>query len=124
MRALIADLRTLGLRFAQAGPAPSKGPLAGRTLVLTGALPTLSRERATELIQAAGGTVTSSVSKNTDYLIAGQSPGSKLEKAARLGVQTIDEQGLQALLDGAEAWRTETVGAESPSTETAQAEAQ
>ena len=124
MRALVADLRSLGLRFAEAGPPPSEGPLAGRTLVLTGALPTLSREQATELIQAAGGKVTSSVSKNTDYLIAGREPGSKLEKAERLGVQTIDEQGLRALLDGAEAGRTETVGAESPSTETAQAEAQ
>ena len=108
MRALIVDLRALGLRFAEAGPRPSQGPLAGRTLVLTGALPTLSREQATELIQAAGGKVTSSVSKNTDYLIAGESPGSKLEKAQRLGVQTIDEQGLQALLDSTEAADTQT----------------
>jgi DNA ligase (NAD+) len=101
MRALVADLRALGLRFAEAGPPPSQGPLAGRTLVLTGALPTLSREQATELIQAAGGKVTSSVSKNTDYLIAGESPGSKFEKAERLGVQTIDELGLRALLEDA-----------------------
>jgi len=98
MRALIADLRALGLQFAQAGPPPSQGPLAGRTLVLTGTLPDWSREQATERILAAGGRVTGSVSKKTDYVVAGDSPGSKLEKAERLGVAVLDEAGLRALL--------------------------
>jgi len=98
MRALIEDLRALGLRFAEAGPAPSGGPLAGRTLVLTGTLPDLSREQASERIRAAGGRVASSVSRNTDYLVAGASPGSKLEKAERLGVAVLDEAGLLELI--------------------------
>ncbi len=98
MRALIADLRELGLRFHEEGPPPSQGPLAGKTLVLTGSLPVLSREQATQLILAAGGRVTGSVSKNTDFLLAGESPGSKLEKAQRLGVTVLDEAGLLELL--------------------------
>jgi DNA ligase (NAD+) len=95
MRALIEDLRGVGLCFAETGPAPSDGPLAGKTLVLTGSLPTWSREEATERIMAAGGRVTGSVSKNTDYLVAGESPGSKLEKAERLDVAILDEAGLR-----------------------------
>ncbi|HLL91524.1 MAG TPA: NAD-dependent DNA ligase LigA, partial [Solirubrobacteraceae bacterium] len=98
MRALIKDLRDLGLRFHEEGPPPSEGPLAGKTLVLTGSLPELSREQATERILAAGGRVTGTVSKKTDYLLAGESPGSKLEKAQRLGVAVIDEAQLLALL--------------------------
>ncbi len=98
MLALIADLRAIGLRFAEAGPAPTSGPLAGNTLVLTGTLPTLSREQATERIQAAGGRVTSAVSKKTHYLVAGEGPGSKLEKAERLHVRVLDERGLLDLL--------------------------
>ena len=100
MLELIADLREIGLRFEEAGPPPSEGPLAGKTLVLTGTLPEWSREQATERIGAAGGRVTSSVSKKTDYLVAGESPGSKLEKAERLGVAVLDEAGLRALLGG------------------------
>ena len=96
--ALIEDLRKIGLRFAQAGPAPTSGPLAGKTVVLTGTLPTLSREEATERIQAAGGRVTSAVSKKTDYVVAGEAPGSKLEKAERLHVRVLDEGGLLDLL--------------------------
>ena len=80
------------------GPPPSEGPLAGRTLVLTGTLPEWSREQATERIMAAGGRVTGSVSKKTDYVVAGDSPGSKLERAERLGVPVLDEAGLRALL--------------------------
>ncbi len=99
MRALIDDLRAAGLRFAEEGPAPSDGPLAGRTLVLTGTLPNLSREQATERITAAGGRVTGSVSKSTDFLVAGDSPGSKLQKAERLGVPVLDEDGLREVLD-------------------------
>jgi DNA ligase (NAD+) len=98
MRGLIADLRALGLCFHEEGPPPSLGPLAGRTLVLTGSLPELSREDATQRILAAGGRVTSSVSKKTDYVVAGASPGSKLEKAERLGVSVLDEAGLLDLL--------------------------
>jgi DNA ligase (NAD+) len=98
MRALISNLRELGLRFAEEGPAPSGGALAGKTLVLTGTLPDLSREQAGERIRAAGGRVTGSVSKKTDYVVAGASPGSKLEKAERLGVAVIDEAGLLALI--------------------------
>ncbi len=100
MRALIADLRALGLRFAEQGPPPSEGPLAGKTVVLTGTMPTWSREQATERIMAAGGRVTGSVSKKTDYLVAGESAGSKLEKAERLHVPVLDEAGLRGLLDG------------------------
>jgi DNA ligase (NAD+) len=99
MRALIDDLRKVGLRFAEEGPPPSQGPLAGMTLVLTGSMPEWSREMATERILAAGGRVTGSVSKKTDYLVAGESPGSKLEKAERLGVTVLDEAGLRGLLE-------------------------
>ncbi|MHB8243556.1 MAG: NAD-dependent DNA ligase LigA [Solirubrobacteraceae bacterium] len=99
MRSLIADLREVGLRFHEDGPPPSEGPLAGKTLVLTGGLPQWSREQATERIAAAGGRVTGSVSKKTDYVVAGESPGSKLEKAERLGVPVLDEAGLRALID-------------------------
>jgi DNA ligase (NAD+) len=98
MLQLIEDLRALGLRFQEEGPPPSQGPLAGRTLVLTGSLPELSREDATQRILAAGGRVTGSVSKKTDYVVAGESPGSKLEKAERLGVPVLDEPGLLQLL--------------------------
>ena len=99
MRELIARLREAGLQFADDGAPAGDGPLAGLTLVLTGTLPTLTRELATERIQRAGGRVTSSVSKKTDYVVAGDTPGSKLEKAERLGVAVIDEAGLVALLD-------------------------
>jgi DNA ligase (NAD+) len=98
MLALIADLRELGLCFHEEGPPPSQGPLAGKTLVLTGTLPELSREAATERIVAAGGRVTGSVSKNTDFVVAGDSAGSKLEKAQRLEVRILDEAALLALL--------------------------
>jgi len=103
MRALIADLRAQGLRFAESGPPPSEGPLAGKTVVLTGTLPNWSREQATEAIMAAGGRVTGSVSKNTDYVVAGEAAGSKLEKAQRLHVPVLDEEGLRGLLGDAAA---------------------
>jgi DNA ligase (NAD+) len=98
MQALIEDLRKEGLQFAEDGPAPSEGPLNGKALVLTGTLPEWSREQATEQIMAAGGRVTSSVSKKTDYLVAGESAGSKLAKAERLNVPVLDEHGLRELL--------------------------
>ena len=100
MRELIADLRAQGLRFEEEGPPPGEGPLSGRTFVLTGTLPDLTREEATARILAQGGRVTSSVSKKTDFVVAGASPGSKLEKAERLGVAVLDEPGLLALLAG------------------------
>jgi DNA ligase (NAD+) len=74
-------------------------PLAGKTFVLTGTLPSLSRADAEGLIRRAGGKVTSSVTKKTDYVLAGESPGSKLEKATTLGVSVIDEAGLRKLLE-------------------------
>jgi DNA ligase (NAD+) len=99
MESLIEDLRRQGLRFEQEGPPPGQGPLAGNTLVLTGTLPELTREQATERIVGAGGRVTGSVSRKTDYLVAGESPGSKLAQAERLGVAVLDEAGLLALLE-------------------------
>ncbi|MFM9140657.1 MAG: NAD-dependent DNA ligase LigA [Solirubrobacterales bacterium] len=100
MRSLIEDLRREGLTFEEEGPPPGEGPLADTTFVLTGTLPGLTREQATEKILAAGGRVTSSVSKKTDYLLAGDSPGSKAEKAERLGVKVIDEAALLKLIGG------------------------
>ncbi len=97
-RALIEDLRAAGLTLHEEGPPPGEGPLAGKTFVLTGTLPDLTREQAQARILAAGGRITSSVSKKTDYVVAGASPGSKLEKAERLGVSVLDEAGLLALL--------------------------
>jgi DNA ligase (NAD+) len=98
MRELIEDLRAQGVRMEEEGPPPGEGPLSGKTLVLTGTLPSLSREEATQRIVAAGGKVTSSVSKKTDYVVAGDSPGSKLAKAERLEVPVIDEPALLKLL--------------------------
>jgi DNA ligase (NAD+) len=72
--------------------------LLGKTLVLTGTLPTLSRDEAKDLIEAAGGKVSGSVSKKTHYVVAGEEAGSKLEKAKTLGVPVLDEAGLRVLL--------------------------
>jgi DNA ligase (NAD+) len=102
VRDLIQRLRAHGLSMEEEGPPPgTEGPLAGRTLVITGTLPSISRERATEMIEAAGGKVTNSVSKKTDYLVAGADPGSKMAKAEKAGTDVIDEERLLALLDGA-----------------------
>ncbi len=101
-RELIEALRGHGLQLAEEGPAPSEidGALAGKTLVLTGTLPTLTRDEATVRIEAAGGKVTGSVSKKTDYVVAGEEAGTKLAKAEKLGTEILDEAGLVALLDG------------------------
>ena len=103
-KAILAQLERLGIRPAGPGRKeagkPVSGPLAGRTLVLTGTLPTLSREAASALIREAGGTVSGSVSKQTDYVVAGEAAGSKLEKARKLGVTVLDEAGFRALLGG------------------------
>ncbi len=101
MRELTDDLGALGLRFEEEGPPRGEGPLRDQTFVLTGTLPDLTREDATERILAAGGKVTGSVSKKTSYVVAGDSPGSKLAKAEKLGVPVLDESGLLALLGGA-----------------------
>jgi DNA ligase (NAD+) len=101
MRQLIEDLRERGLRFEEEGSPPADGPLNDKTFVLTGTLPDLTREEATELITKAGGRVTTSVSKKTDYVVAGESAGSKLAKAERLGVAVIDEDALRELTSAA-----------------------
>jgi DNA ligase (NAD+) len=98
---LIEKLRDEGLRLEQ-GPSERRsvaGPLEGKTLVLTGTLPDLTREDAAALIAAAGGKVVNSVSTKTDYVVAGESPGSKLAKAEELGTEILDEAGLRALLE-------------------------
>ena len=97
MLELIEDLRGQGLRLEEEGPPPGQGPLAGQTFVLTGTLPSLTREEATQMIMAAGGRVTGSVSRKTDYVVAGESPGSKLAQAEKLGVRVIDEPGFRGL---------------------------
>ena len=98
-RELIQRFREHGLKMEEEGPAaPVEGPLAGRTLVLTGTLPNLTREEATRRVEDAGGKVTGSVSKKTDYLVAGADPGTKLTKAQELGTEILDEDGLLALL--------------------------
>jgi DNA ligase (NAD+) len=109
-RQVIAALRKAGVRWPESGgsKAPSGGPLAGRTFVLTGTLGGLTRIEATEMIQAAGGHVTASVSKKTDFVVAGQEAGSKLDRARELGVPIIDEARLRQLLS--EATRPGTSG--------------
>ena len=98
--ALIERLRERGLNLelSAAERRAEGGPLDGCTLVLTGTLPELSREEATKLIRRAGGKVTGSVSKKTDYVVAGDSPGTKLAKAEELEVKVLDETGLRKLL--------------------------
>jgi DNA ligase (NAD+) len=101
VRELIARLRDRGLRFelSEAERRAEGGPLEDKTFVLTGTLPALSREEATAMIRRAGGKVTGSVSKNTDYVVAGESPGSKLAKAEELGIPVLDEKGLRKLVE-------------------------
>ncbi|BDE07798.1 DNA ligase [Vulcanimicrobium alpinum] len=100
-RAMIARLTDAGVDMTapKRERAPA-GALAGKTLVLTGTLPTLTRDEASELIVAAGGKVTGSVSKKTDYVVAGEEAGTKLTKAEQLGIPILDESGLRRLLNG------------------------
>jgi len=97
---LIGKLRKKGLRLKAAESERRKegGPLEGKTVVLTGTLPELTREEAAALVKSAGGKVTSSVSKKTDYVVAGENPGSKLAKAEKFGTEILDEESLRALV--------------------------
>ncbi len=96
---LVAKLQAAGLQFAAAAKTTTtKATLAGKTFVITGTLPTLKREEAKELIEKAGGKVTGSVSKKTDYLLLGEAAGSKLEKALELGITQLTEAQLLELI--------------------------
>ncbi|MGL6339905.1 MAG: BRCT domain-containing protein, partial [Waterburya sp.] len=104
-QALIQELQTVGLQLANSGDASSQDGnisnqvLAGKTFVLTGTLPSLKRDEATQLIEQAGGKVTSSISKKTDYLLLGENAGSKLAKAEKLGVTQLSEAELLELIN-------------------------
>ena len=99
-REVVEQLRAAGVHWPaiEGTASDAHRPLLGKTLVITGTLPTLSRDEAKDLIEAAGGKVSGSVSKKTNWLVAGEEAGSKLEKAQALGVEILDEAGLQALL--------------------------
>ena len=99
-REVAEQLRASGIHWPEHEAALGPQPLLGKTLVLTGTLPTLSRDDAKALVEAAGGKVAGSVSKKTDYVVAGAEAGSKLSKAQELGVPVLDEAGLHALLAG------------------------
>lgn len=99
---VVEQLRAAGVHWPEGPPAAApRGPLVGKTVVLTGTLPTLGRDDAKALIEAAGGKVAGSVSKKTSFVVAGAEAGSKLEKARELGVTVVDEAGLYALLESA-----------------------
>jgi len=98
-RESIERLRAAGLNFISREPAQTAdGPFAEKTVVLTGALDGLTRSEAADRIRAAGGAVTSSVSKKTDYVVAGADPGSKLIRARELGIDVLDENAFRELL--------------------------
>ena len=100
-REVVEQLRAVGIHWPEGEPAPAALlPLAGQTFVLTGTLPTLSRDEAKALLEAAGAKVSGSVSKKTHYVVAGEEAGSKLDKARELGVAVIDEAAMRALLAG------------------------
>jgi DNA ligase (NAD+) len=99
----IERLRELGVRWPASAPAKEvQGPLSGKTFVLTGTLPGVPRPAAKRRIEAQGGKVTSSVSKKTDYVVAGADPGSKLAKAEKLGVEILDPSAFEKLLAAGE----------------------
>jgi len=98
-REVIAALRAAGVKWQEGPPRrAAAGPLIGRTFVLTGTLPTLSRDEAKALLEAAGATVAGSVSKKTDYVVAGADAGSKLAKAEALGIPIVDEKALRDMV--------------------------
>lgn len=96
---LLAKFRAAGVTMQAGARALTSSTLAGLTFVLTGTLPTLTRDEATALIEAHGGRVVGSVSKKTSYVIVGDSPGSKADKAAKFGITILDETGLQRLIE-------------------------
>jgi DNA ligase (NAD+) len=96
---IVAKLKAAGVRLEEERT-EATGPLAGKTFVLTGSLPDLTRDQAAKLVTDAGGTVTSSVSKKTDYVVVGENPGSKLARAETLGIPVLDEAGLRDLTGG------------------------
>ena len=101
-REVIEQMRACGVHWPESEPRviAAAAPLAGKSFVLTGTLPAMSREEAKELIEAQGGKVTGSVSRKTDYVVAGSEAGSKLAKAEELGIAVLDEAGLLELLKG------------------------
>jgi DNA ligase (NAD+) len=99
-RELVERLRQAGLTFTHEKKERKSGAVEGLTFVLTGSLPTLKREEAKEMIEAAGGKVTGSVSKKTNYVVAGEDAGSKLDKANELNIPVLDEDQLKELLAG------------------------
>ena len=96
--ALIFELEKLGVQISHQAAVKKTGPLLGKKIVVTGTLDSMSREEAKEKIRLAGGDWVTSVSKNTDYVIAGENPGSKLAKAKQLGVKIIGEKEFLALV--------------------------
>jgi DNA ligase (NAD+) len=99
-RDVVAELMTAGITFAPIAEPETPAPgVVGKTFVLTGAMPTLTRDEAKARIEAKGGKVSGSVSKKTHYVVAGEDAGSKLVKAQELGVAILDEPGLLVLLD-------------------------
>ena len=100
-REVVAQLRACGVAWEEGAPVEGATlPLAGKTIVLTGTLPTLGRDEAKDLLEAAGAKVAGSVSKKTYCVVAGAEAGSKLDKAQALGIPVLDEDGLRALLQG------------------------
>ncbi|MGH7125468.1 MAG: helix-hairpin-helix domain-containing protein, partial [Stellaceae bacterium] len=97
---LMERLRKAGLTLAEPKAKSAGRSLAGCTVVITGTLPTLSRAAATELVESNGGNVTSSVSKATTFVVAGEAAGNKLEKARTLGIEVVDEAGLLRRVEG------------------------
>ncbi len=100
-RKVIEQLRSRGVTWDEGAPRrpAAKGPVAGKTVVLTGTLPHFTRDEAKAIIEGAGGKVTGSVSKKTDYVVAGADPGSKYDKAVELGITILDEEGFEKLIN-------------------------
>ena len=99
-RELIGRLKAFGLRMESAGPPPDRPEqvFAGQTIVITGTLEGMTRDEAKEVIEDRGGRVTSSVSQKTAFVLAGADPGSKIEKAAKLGISVLDESSFRRML--------------------------
>jgi DNA ligase (NAD+) len=100
-RALVSELRELGVnteRLPEEAPAGTESPIAGKTFVITGTLPSMERKEAERLIKHNGGRITGSVSSRTDFVVVGDSPGSKFDRARDLGITILNEEGLRSLL--------------------------